>query len=68
MRAFIAIDIPEEIRSYLTECQKKIGFAKLSKVGINNMHLTLKFLGEVPEDKLIVVKSHFPPVYFTGGF
>lgn len=51
MRTFIAIEIPDEIKQQLTEVQQR-----LKGTGIEagwprpeGIHLTLKFLGEVPE-------------------
>jgi 2'-5' RNA ligase len=53
MRLFIAIEIPEDIKKLLTEIQ---GSIKDSGVDAGwtrpeGIHLTLKFLGEVPEAK-----------------
>lgn len=59
MRAFIAIELPEDIRKYLVEIQKQIGDsnAKIKWVEEENIHLTLKFLGDVEEDKIEDVKN-----------
>jgi 2'-5' RNA ligase len=49
MRAFIAIELPEEIRVALSQLQeqlKKAG-ADVKWVKPQNIHLTLKFLGEI---------------------
>lgn len=61
MRCFIAIEIPKEIRAELTDLQKELagrvnirrGDAKW--VEPQGMHLTLKFLGEVPDNQLVEV-------------
>jgi 2'-5' RNA ligase len=53
MRTFIAIEIPEEIKKRLAEAQallKKSG-AEAGWTRLEGIHLTLKFLGEVPETK-----------------
>ncbi len=56
MRTFIAFDLPEEIKSYLREIQKSINHqAKLSYA--NDFHLTLKFLGDIPENKIEEIKN-----------
>jgi RNA 2',3'-cyclic 3'-phosphodiesterase len=54
IRAFIAIELPSEVRHQLDEVEKQIqvrageGSRKAVRwVPANNMHLTLKFLGEV---------------------
>jgi len=61
MRVFIAIDIGEEIRAALGDLQQQLQ----SKVDIkksdvkwvepNNIHLTLKFLGEIKDEKVAEV-------------
>jgi 2'-5' RNA ligase len=61
MRCFIAIDIPKEIRAELVDLQKDLagrvdirrGDAKW--VEPEGMHLTLKFLGEVPDNQIVEV-------------
>jgi 2'-5' RNA ligase len=58
MRCFIAIDIDEEIRKALGDLQKKLrGSIDVKKGDINwvnpdNIHLTLKFLGEIKDEKV----------------
>lgn len=54
IRAFIAIELPEDIREKIDEIEKKIqtkageaGKKAVRWVPTGNMHLTLKFLGEV---------------------
>jgi 2'-5' RNA ligase len=52
MRTFIAIDIPDALRSEMNkiiEELKKCG-ADVRWVKVNSIHLTLKFLGEIPEE------------------
>jgi len=51
MRMFIAIDVSEELKGYLAGVQKEIysEFAKL--VFTSDFHITLKFLGDVSEEK-----------------
>ena len=59
MRTFIAIELPESIKEKIEQAQaplKKTG-AFVSWVKPGNIHITLKFLGEVPEDKISVVFS-----------
>jgi 2'-5' RNA ligase len=54
MRTFIAIELPERIKEEIGQLQaplKKTG-AFVSWVKPGNIHVTLKFLGEVPEEKI----------------
>jgi 2'-5' RNA ligase len=54
MRAFIAIELPQEIKdslAYLQE-QLKASQADVKWVQPQNIHLTLKFLGEIDDKKL----------------
>lgn len=54
MRTFIAIELPEEIKAYLAKIQndlRKIG-ADVKWVEPENLHLTLKFLGERDDKKI----------------
>ena len=52
MRAFIAIELPEEIKDILGRIQDdlKQSRADVKWVKPGNIHLTLKFLGEIGED------------------
>ncbi len=54
MRTFIAIEIPSEIKSALTELQKELrrAGAEVSWTKPENFHLTLIFLGEVDEMRI----------------
>lgn len=51
MRAFIAIEIPPEVKAALADCRAALSKlpAEASWTRPGNVHLTLKFLGEVPE-------------------
>jgi 2'-5' RNA ligase len=57
MRCFIAIDIDEEIRNALGDLQQKlrkgvdVKKSDLKWVNPDNIHLTLKFLGEIKDEK-----------------
>jgi 2'-5' RNA ligase len=54
MRAFIAIALPQEIRDFLEGIQNQLKphGADVKWVEPRNIHLTLKFLGEIDESKL----------------
>jgi len=72
IRAFIAIDIPEDVRAAITEAQARLKRAnlgvKVSWAKIENVHLTLQFLGCVEEPVVpkisealsVVAKQHEP--------
>jgi 2'-5' RNA ligase len=57
MRTFIAIDIPEEIKKELIKIQKQLPEFKGKLTEKENLHLTLKFLGEIEEEKLEKLKK-----------
>lgn len=59
MRAFIALELSEEIREELSRLQnelKKTG-ADVKWVAPENIHLTIKFLGDIEEDKIEQIKQ-----------
>ena len=66
MRAFIAIEIPKEVKDILYSLQNKqvSGFSKINWVHKKNLHLTLKFLADLPEDKLEKIKSLLKEIRF----
>ena len=52
MRTFIAIELPEDIRNILSDIQNELKQTRADVKWINpkNVHLTLKFLGEIEQD------------------
>ena len=54
VRAFIGIDIDEAVRQKLVAAQEQLQAtgAQLKLVEPPNIHVTMKFLGEVPEDRV----------------
>jgi 2'-5' RNA ligase len=59
-RCFIALELPREAIDYLEELQnqirkKNLFYGKLTEP--ENLHLTLKFLGEMPEEKIKEVQE-----------
>ena len=66
MRLFIALDIPEDIKEYMVKIQKKIdnNLVKIKFVNKNQMHLTLKFLGEVQPDNIEIIKEELKKIKF----
>ena len=65
MRLFLAIELPRELRSKLHKVGKKFSKTVVgSFVAEPNIHITLKFLGDVPADKLDIVKEYLSRVQF----
>ena len=54
MRTFVAIELPKELTSKIDQLQSALKKTKadVSWVKPQNVHITLKFLGEVKEDKI----------------
>jgi 2'-5' RNA ligase len=49
MRAFIAVEVSDELREMLAELQKQLSLDGVKLVEKENLHLTLHFLGEIDE-------------------
>lgn len=62
MRLFIALDL-EPLHAYFQELQQLL--PKEAKYNLNkHSHLTLQFLGEVPEEKVFKIKETLQEIYF----
>ncbi|MCM8757907.1 MAG: RNA 2',3'-cyclic phosphodiesterase [Candidatus Omnitrophica bacterium] len=59
MRTFIAVELPSEIKEYLSYLQVDLKScnADVKWVEPKNIHITLKFLGEVKEEKITSIKK-----------
>jgi 2'-5' RNA ligase len=59
MRAFVAIELSENIRSALTQAQSHLKHSGIDAkwVAKDNIHLTLKFLGDMADERLAEVKT-----------
>jgi len=59
MRTFIAIPLPQSIKDYLGDIQNQFKKCNVEAKWVNtkNTHMTLKFLGEVQEDKIPSIES-----------
>jgi len=61
MRAFIAIDFPqpmiEKISQIISTCKTQTPKKAIKWVEAENLHLTIKFLGDVSPDQLTAIKS-----------
>ncbi len=58
MRVFLAADLPKEIKEYLFQLEKEFKEAKITWVSKKNLHLTLKFIGDVEEKDLPKILVH----------
>jgi len=69
MRVFIAIPLPEELKSELAQVATVISqFGRMKSVEPENMHMTLKFLGEVPDNRVDEVAEALQFVNETKKF
>lgn len=67
MRLFVAVDIPPEIKRNIGQAQKELPEeGGLKKVELPQMHITLKFLGEVNPRMLDRVDGVLREVEFSG--
>lgn len=60
IRSFICIELPSNLKTQLekvTEELKKQSKAKISWVKASNLHLTLRFLGDITKDQVSTIKS-----------
>jgi len=58
MRSFIAIDIDKSVRKKIVKIQEEVGKAgKMKFVAPENLHLTLKFLGNISSEQCKNVKN-----------
>ena len=59
MRLFVALEIPSEVQENLSALVKSLRAVspKTRWVRPENLHVTLKFIGEVPETKLSVIRA-----------
>ena len=51
-RLFVAVELPEELRKNIHEFAKQIEQDGIKLVEEHNLHVTMKFIGDVPEDKV----------------
>lgn len=63
MRVFIAIDL-DELKDYFIELQEQLPKEKAKLTLTKTYHLTLKFLGEVPEENIEKIKKILKKIKF----
>lgn len=70
-RCFIAIDLPREAINEILRIQKIIREKTLFTGKLTegeNLHLTLKFLGEIDDEKIVLVKKRLSDIKFSEFF
>jgi len=65
VRLFTAVELPSDVREQLAAAARAINY-KISLVAEANLHITLKFLGEVPESKVAELCEEFQRVSAVG--
>ena len=66
VRVFVALELSKDVRDQLTLVQERIRSckARLTLVDPKNIHITLKFLGEVDEKKILDIMDALRSVSF----
>jgi 2'-5' RNA ligase len=62
MRVFISINFPQSIKKEIFEIQKHLPEFEGKKTEFENLHLTLKFLGEIDEEMLKEIKERLKTI------
>jgi len=52
MRLFVSVDVPNEIKNKVAELSKELPIDSIRAVKPENMHLTLRFIGDTPLSRL----------------
>ncbi len=64
MRVFIAIDLPDELKEEIFKIYNKIKFIRAKFVEKENLHITLKFLGELQPPKVKEIQEALKSIEF----
>lgn len=64
-RIFISIDIPEEVKEQIRKIQISLPEFFGKKTEPENLHLTLKFLGEINEQEIEKIKNKLREIKFN---
>ena len=64
MRCFVAVDIPEDVKNALKTVQSDLRKSDMKGSFTKDFHLTLKFLGELTQEKVEFVKKSLSSVKF----
>ena len=63
-RLFVAIDLPEHLKAVLTKMAPEISAARW--VGAQELHLTLRFIGEVDDGTCSLIKTALSGISFSA--
>jgi len=68
MRLFVALEIPSTVRANLADLLKSLHAVspQMRWVRLQNLHVTLKFIGEVPEARLAAIRAGLAQVRSEG--
>lgn len=66
MRVFVALDIPQEVRAAIGALIERLRpVSRIARwVRIEGIHVTLKFIGEVPPEKIELIKASLSQIHF----
>lgn len=65
MRTFIAIPIPEEVKDNILKLQKVLDKNTFRLTKKEQLHITIAFLGEIKEEKIIQIKKELDKIKFN---
>lgn len=65
-RIFISIDIPENIKKEIRKIQKQLPEFYGKIIETENLHLTLKFLGEINKEKIRKIREKLKTINFRN--
>ncbi len=65
-RLFIAIDLPEHIKEKIAAASRPLNSSGISPVLLQNMHITLLFLGSIKPDAIQSLTSALHQIKFIG--
>jgi 2'-5' RNA ligase len=66
MRTFISIDIPEQAKQEIKKIQDQIPKFFGKRTELENLHLTLKFFGEIDEKKIEKIRDKLREIKYSN--
>lgn len=63
-RTFISVDLPRRIQKEIKKLQDKLPGFEGKRTELENLHLTLKFLGEISEERIEEIKKCLKTIKF----